>query len=114
VNNNCSTPTSVAVTSPRANDSYVGQRMEVKMEFSGLVDPRSSKIYFQYTGNPDISNILPSEQLVTSVYYTISVSMTRLMPRICKGQKCRSGTCCALLRESNSIPETLYNLVSGS
>ena len=56
---------SVVVTSPRANTSYEGKRLEVVMEFSGPEHPQYNKLYFEYTGNPNISNILPRTQLVS-------------------------------------------------
>ena len=62
-----STPTSIVVKSPRANSSYEGKRLEVRVEYSGPVDERSSKLYFEYTGDPNISSILPRQQLATSV-----------------------------------------------
>jgi len=62
-----STRTSVVVVSPRANSSYEGKRLEVKMEFSGPVDKRSNKLFFEYTGNPNVSSILPRKQLVSLV-----------------------------------------------
>jgi len=64
-----STHTSVVLISPRANSSYEGQRLRVQMEFSGPVDDdKSNTLYFEYTGNPNVSNMLPSKQLATSVH----------------------------------------------
>jgi len=63
-----STPTSVVVTSPQANSSYEGKRLRVKMEFSGPVDEaRSNRLYFEYTGNPNVSNLWPTKLLNSSV-----------------------------------------------
>ena len=59
------------VVSPRANSSYEGRRLEVRVEFTGPVDERSNKIYFLYTSNPDISSILPRKQLVTLVTHCL-------------------------------------------
>ena len=57
----------MVVVSPRANSSYEGKRLEVEVEFSGPRDDRSNKLYFEYTGNPNVSNILPRKQLVSLV-----------------------------------------------
>jgi len=59
---------SVVLISPRANSSYEGQRLRVQMEFSGPADDKSNTLYFEYTGNPNVSNMLPSKQLATSVH----------------------------------------------
>jgi len=44
----------------------------VMMEFSGPVDKdRSNRLYFEYVGNPDVSNIQPKKllnSLVTSSF----------------------------------------------
>ena len=57
----------MVVVAPRANSSYEGKQLQVEVEFSGPVDERSNKLYFEYTGNPNVSNILPKRQLVTLV-----------------------------------------------
>ena len=59
------------VVSPRANSSYEGRRLEVRVEFTGPVNERSNRIYFLYTSNPDISSILPRKQLVTLVTHCL-------------------------------------------
>ena len=49
--------------------------MEIKMEFSGPIDKRSRKLYFQYTGNMDVSNIKPKETLSTLVVVSLSFDL---------------------------------------
>ena len=62
----------MVVVSPRANSSYGGKRLQVEVEFSGPLDQRSNKLYFEYIGNPNISNILPKKQLVSLVTASVT------------------------------------------
>ena len=77
-----STRTSVVVESPRAYSSYEGKRLEVRMEYTGPVHENSNKLYFEYTGNPNVSNILPQRQLVTLVNmsFCVTTSLTLSPP----------------------------------
>jgi len=73
----CSTSTSVVVLSPRANSSYEGRRLRLTVHFTGpvnLVD--SNTIYFQYTGNPNVSALQPAKLLSSSVlgHYHYSIA----------------------------------------
>jgi len=56
----------VVVTSPRANSSYEGKRLRVRMEFTGPVSEPNT-LYFEYTGNPNVSDLLPSTLINSSV-----------------------------------------------
>ena len=73
-----STRTSVVIASPRVNSSYEGKRMDVVMDFSGPVNKKSNKLYFEYTGNPNVTNIMPKETLATLVAISSSYSNSRL------------------------------------
>ena len=66
-----STRTSVVVKSPRANSSYEGKRLRVRMEFTGPVHEPNT-LYFEYTGNPNVSNLLPSKLINSSVISSFS------------------------------------------
>ena len=73
----------MVIQSPRANSSYEGKRLKVNVEFTGQIfdEARSKTIYFEYTGNPDVSNLLPSRLLNSSVTSSFSVHLNQLFLR---------------------------------
>lgn len=71
----CRTEHSMVVVSPRApSTEYVNRKMEVTPDYSGPTNI-TSKLYFMYTDNPNITDILPRTQIITLVGYNSYVEM---------------------------------------